>query len=441
MKRLIPVIIITFVLALSSQVMAASDDLPMPIKGYHKRGEAMTEKWAEAGMGYSNPYEYKPPVIEGAGPDCLKCHTVMSPVAVRDWKESKHYEKNVGCAECHNDHTNLIMPTPDTCGKCHASRVLQHREGKHSIAWSKKVVAGGKRGGAGRALAQTLEMKEGGCAGCHSVESKCDSCHSRHAFKPEEAREPAACATCHMGPDHAQMEYYESSKHGVIYEIEGKGFEDGGRVPTCVTCHMVDGTHDVSQGLTIGGASQGAFIGTKNTGPAYSRDPNGLLMNEITEADFRRERAKMTRVCMNCHSRRFAEHKLTLADGIKIASDGIAGEAIKVILALFSDGLLNPMPDERPENPFVGQKLMLTGHQLYEQTSGIEGLFFKMYKFDLVHTWKGAYHFSPDWTHWYGNAPLKMSLIKIKNEADHLRRLDRLEKEAGIVPEKVDHGE
>lgn len=421
--------------------MAAEGGVPRPITGYHERDVAITEKWLEAGRGYVDPYEYTPPRVEGAGRDCVKCHKVLTPVVVKDWEGSKHFNKDVGCSSCHNDHTNLIMPTPDTCGRCHASRVMQHRTGKHAIAWSKKVISGGKRGGAGRFLAQYREMQESGCASCHSVETKCDSCHTRHAFRPSEARDPAACGTCHMGPDHAQMEYYESSKHGVIFKLEGKGYEDGGRAPTCVTCHMPGGNHDVSQGITIGGASQGKFIGTSNSGPAYRRDPNGLLMNEITEEDFRRERAKMVRVCMNCHSKRFAEHKLSVADGVKVASDAIAGLAIREIESLYNDGLLNPMPEDRPENPFVGYKLLLTGHMLYEQTSGVEALFFEMYKFDLIHAWKGAYHFSPDWSHWYGNAPLKMKLSRIKNEANQLRRLHRLEVELDITPEKVEFDE
>ncbi len=418
--------------------LTADEGLPLPITGYHKRNVPMTEKWKEAGEGYSDPYKYTPPVVEEAGKDCLKCHKVLTPMAVKDWEESKHFKKDVGCENCHNDHSNLIMPTPDTCAKCHANEVLQHRNGKHSIAWTKKVTAGGKGGGAGRFLAQYEEMKEGACAACHSVENKCDSCHTRHRFSPEEAREPAACSTCHMGPDHAQLEYFESSKHGVIFEIEGKGFEDGGRAPTCVTCHMVGGNHDVSQGLTLGGSSQGKFIGKKNSGIGYSKNPNGILMNEITPDDFKRERAKMVRICINCHSKRFAEHKLAVADGIKIATDGVLGEAIKVIRDLYFDGLLNPMPEDRPENPFVGQKLMLTGHQLYEQTSGVEALFFEMYKFDVVHAWKGAYHFSPDWTHWFGNAPMKLKLSRIKNEANQLRRLHKLEQELDVTPEQVE---
>lgn len=441
-KKSISVLILTFLCAALYTLsdLNADDNLPLPMKGYHERNVPVTEKWKEAGTGYYNPYSYKPPLVEGAGKDCIKCHKVQTPGVVKEWKESKHYEKDVGCANCHNDHSNLIMPTPDTCGRCHASRLMQHRTGKHGIAF-KKVSTGGKKNGAGRFLAQYEEMKENGCGTCHSVQNKCDSCHTRHAFRPEEARDPQACGTCHMGPDHAQLEYYDSSKHGVIFNIEGKGVEEGGRAPTCVTCHMPESNHDVSQGITIGGASQGKFIGKENSGNAYRRDPNGILMNEITGDDFRRERAKMVTICIDCHSKRFAEHKLAAADGAKIASDGIVGEAIKEVVSLYRDGLLNPMPEDRPENPFVGNKLLLTGHMLYEQTSGVEALFFEMYKFDLIHTWKGAYHFSPDWSHWYGNAPMKLKLSRIKNEANQLRRLHRLEQELGIDPVKVEFGD
>ncbi len=439
-KWSILIVIPAFLCVLYSNAMAADIAVPTPIKGYHERNVSVTEKWKEAGTGYYNPYDYEPPVVEGAGLDCIKCHKVLTPMAVKDWEESKHFKKDVGCANCHNDHSNLIMPTPETCGLCHAERLLQHRSGKHGIAW-KKVSTGGKGPGAGRYLAQYKEMQESGCGSCHSVENKCDSCHTRHTFKPKEAREPASCGTCHMGPDHAQMEYYEASKHGVIFDVEGKGYEEGGRAPTCVTCHMEGGDHNVSHGITIGGASQGKFIGDSNSGSGYKRDPNNILMNEITEDDFIKGRARMVGVCIKCHSERFAEHKLSVADGIKIASDGVVGEAIKVIEDLYSDGLLTPMPEDRPENPFVGKKLLLTGHMLYEQTSGIEATFFEMYKFDLIHAWKGAYHFSPDWSHWYGNAPMKIKFSRIKSEADKLRRLKKLEDEADITPEKVDFGE
>ena len=168
--------------------------------------------------------------------------------------------------------------------------------------------------------------------------------------------------------------------------------------------------------------------------------PTGITMNEITKEDFLREREKMVAVCAKCHSERFARHKLASADAVKIASDAIAFQAIKVLRGLYKDGLLNPMPKDRPANPlspgnqFPGEAWWLTGHQLYEQTSGIEAQFFRMYKFDLVHAWKGSYHFAPDWIHWHGNAPLKLDLSEILSEENTLRRLDELEKKEGIIP-------
>lgn len=416
----------------------AEEDLPLPITGYHKRNTpVMGEAWQEAGAGYYDPRAYKPPKVskEAEGnTDCVGCHIKLTGRAVEDWKESKHAKNGVTCSECHGIHPDVKMPLPDTCGTCHEERLTQFNAGKH-----------GRYGftsheKAGRRLAQYEEMKELGCGSCHNVQYKCDSCHTRHKFDVKEAKDPGSCGTCHMGPDHAQKEYYESSKHGVYFALEGKGFEDGGRVPTCVTCHMPGGDHNVSHGITIGGASQGKFIGEKNSGDKYSLSPTGITMNEITKEEFIRERNNMVAVCKNCHSERFARHKLTSADAVKIASDAIAGEAIKVIRALYKDGLLNPMPKDRPENPsglgnqFPGEPLWLTGHQLYEQTSEIEAKFFRMYKFDLIHAWKGGYHFAPDWTHWYGNAPMKLSLSEIIGEANKLRRLNALEKKEKIKP-------
>jgi hypothetical protein len=98
-----------------------------------------------------------------------------------------------------------------------------------------------------------MELIEGqkGCGGCHKVGIKteeeiadlkakgstfghaaCDSCHTRHTFSVAEAREPEACASCHMGFDHPQWEMYSTSKHGIA-------------APTCQTCHMPDGDHEV----------------------------------------------------------------------------------------------------------------------------------------------------------------------------------------------------
>jgi hypothetical protein len=51
-----------------------------------------------------------------------------------------------------------------------------------------------------------------------------------------------------------------------------------------------------------------------------------------------------------------------------------------------------------------------------------------MSQFQNVYTWKGAYHFSADFAHWYGWAHLQMSLIEIKEEARKLRELTKINK-------------
>lgn len=70
----------------------------------------------------------------------------------------------------------------------------------------------------------------------------------------------------------------------------------------------------------------------------------------------------------------------------------------------------------------------MTGQQTYSNTSRIEAEFFEMYKYALVHSWKGAYHMNPDYSHWYGWAQLNLQLEKIKGENRTLRRLAALEK-------------
>lgn len=36
-----------------------------------------------------------------------------------------------------------------------------------------------------------------------------------------EARKPSACASCHLGPDHPNIEIYNNSMHGKIFNAEG----------------------------------------------------------------------------------------------------------------------------------------------------------------------------------------------------------------------------
>ena len=85
--------------------------------------------------------------------------------------------------------------------------------------------------------------------------------------------------------------------------------------------------------------------------------------------------------------------------------------------------------------------LVLDDQMLYEDVSHIERLYFKMKKYDLAKTYKGAYHQNPAYTHWYGNAELKMDLADIRSEALRLRGAKAAVGGAGAVEKKISSAE
>jgi len=197
-----------------------------------------------------------------------------------------------------------------------------------------------------------------------------------------------------MGPDHPQWEMWETSMHGTLYYSAGP--EVG---PSCQLCHMPGNTHDVSIGLTA---------------------PPG--MKPYPEEELPARRQEMVDICSQCHAPGFARRELASADIIRSQSLAIVQEAIEVVEDINDRDLLDPRPAERPAHPQRGHILVTDGQMLYEDYSHIERLLFKMKKFSLAKTVKGAYHQNPAYTHWYGNAELKMDLVDIRAEASRLRK-------------------
>jgi hypothetical protein len=165
---------------------------------------------------------------------------------------------------------------------------------------------------------------------------------------------------------------------------------------------MPGGTHDVSIGITM--SSGGIAF------PPEKKKPN---------------RNEMVKICSQCHAPAFATRELNRGDAVQKQSLAIVKEAEKIILDLADYNLLDPMPEQRPPHPLSGNKLVLDSQLLYEDTSHIERLLFKMKKYDFARTIKGAYHQNPSYAHWYGNAELKMDLIDIKAEASRLQKASR----------------
>lgn len=352
--------------------------------------------------------------------DCVDCHKGKTPAAVRQWQESAHMRAKVGCRDCHGaDHTVILKGearvSAKVCARCHAKAYNEHIASRHGMGlhsgWGcTRNLANRDPRECGfcheegssipksniqcaRFLKQSSEMGEIGCNRCHQVESSCASCHANHSTDLRLVRDPASCAPCHMGPDHPQWEMWQTSRHGVIYSTLGSKMG-----PDCQACHMPKGSHDVSRGLTI-------TSGSVPFAPAAAK----------------KGRAEMLAICTGCHAPAFATRELASGDAVGSQSRTLVKEAEGIIAALNDEGALDPMPDKRPPHPLSGNQLVLDAQMLYEDTSHIERLLFKMKKYDLAKTIKGAYHQNAAYTHWLGNAELKMDLIDIKSEATRLR--------------------
>ncbi len=353
--------------------------------------------------------------------ECIPCHREKTPAAVRQWENSAHFKAGVGCEKCHGiDHEKMkrgeARVDMKACAPCHKKAFETHRSSRHGMGlhsgWGctrnlanrnqKECAFCHDKDSAeplsqvqcARFLKQSAEMAEVGCNYCHSVENSCASCHTNHNTDLKIVRDPASCAKCHMGPDHPQWEMWQTSLHGTLYGT--LGLATG---PTCQTCHMPSGTHDVSRGITM-----------SSGGAAYPP--------EIAKP----QREQMISICSQCHAPAFASRELNRGDAIQKQSLSIVKEAEKIILDLDDRNLLDPMPENRPPHPLSGNKLVLDSQLLYEDTSHIERLLFKMKKYDYARTIKGTYHQNPAYAHWYGNAELKMDLIDIKAEASRLRK-------------------
>ena len=353
--------------------------------------------------------------------ECLDCHRLKTPSAVRQWEGSAHARANVGCTECHGSNHDRIDKGAarvdiKVCGRCHPAAMREHSASRHGMGlhsgWGCTRSLKNRDSGecrfcheegsktpvsqvhCARFLKQSSEMGELGCNRCHQVESSCAACHTNHATDLRIVRDPSVCATCHMGPDHPQWEMWQTSRHGTLFLTTG-----GVSGASCQTCHMGNKSHDVSHGITT--TSGNAPYPPEKAAP---------------------EREKMLRVCTGCHAPAFARRELALGDTVRGQSILLVKEAERTIWDMADHNLLDPMPDNRPPHPISGGQLVLDSQMLYEDTSHIERLFFKMKKYDLAKAIKGAYHQNPAYTHWYGNAELKMDLVDIRAEASRLRR-------------------
>jgi hypothetical protein len=384
---------------------------------------------------------------------CVDCHQKYTPNIVTDWKISKHGQRNLSCAVCHGqDHQSATdfakakIPTADTCAKCHSMRADQFKKGKHALGWASMKAMPTFHW---QPMALTEGMK--GCGGCHKIGLKtdseikelkksgiafgyasCDSCHTRHAFSLQEARQPQACQTCHTGFDHPQWEMYSGSKHGVRFLLkQNKTLPEDIAAPTCQTCHMQEGNHEVRTAW--------GFLAVRLPMPedkdwAADRatilqglgvlDPKGKPtarldvvkaadVVRLTQEDWQKERNKMLNTCNQCHSVNFAKGELEKGDNMIREADRMMAKAIRVVAGLYKDGIL-----KKPKTYAFAFPDILTFH---DAPTVIEQKLFIMMQEHRMRTFQGTFHSNPDYALWYGWSEMRRDLTEIEEMAKGMR--------------------
>jgi len=225
----------------------------------------------------------------------------------------------------------------DACLYCHGTRVEVSGNVTKETAFGKMdfpILEGWPNQGVGR-------LNPDGSMG------SCTSCHSRHDFSIAMARNPAACAECHKGPDVPAYKVYKASKHGNIYAAQhaewnfkavpwtvGKDFT----APACAACHVslivnsdsavvAERTHRFNDRLSwrLFGApyahahpqSADLSIIRNQAGLPLATELNGDPVKKFLITRQQRE-ARMKAICLTCHSSNWVDnHFARLKNTIK----------------------------------------------------------------------------------------------------------------------------
>lgn len=240
-----------------------------------------------------------------------------------------------------------------------------------------------------------------GCEQCHSVGKPnrdgtigtCTVCHTRHTTSVRIARLPSTCAQCHMGPDHSQIEIYEESRHGVLFQAQEQLLNLDAPpkslttrdmfVPTCATCHVsgINGlgvTHDPSERLSYYLASA-----------ISDRRPN-----------YATAQAKMKQICSRCHTPGVIDRVYSQAEQVVETTNGRVRAAQDLIAGLRREGVLTGRPFSQP----------------------IDFVYFDLWHYDGRTSKHGAFMGGADFVQWHGNYPMMQKTIELQAMAAALRK-------------------
>lgn len=405
-----------------------------PSASFRGTGEFGGSWRADPMHGYWDPLTYPRPAstkVKGVfqGEECLECHATLTPGIVQDWRASRHAKGNtpVYCSSCHGqDHEKLFFPTPATCGQCHPQRLAQMEDEKrygfpsHALAMERVVDS--------KHFADKPKAEVAACLQCHSVATKCDSCHTRHRFSAAEARRPEACVTCHSGPPHPDDVSYFASPHGMRYLKEGRGWDwskplghGNYPVPTCAGCHMKDGNHQVADKAVW-------KFGIREINPKTSEN--------------RIKRHRWVQVCGDCHPHKVVNRFFLSLDEERKSAWRKLYTVEKILKNLRADALLQPAAGDRPPYPmdwlanwFPKERIGYYEGQAsaFYNVGAIERDYFDLWYFTNPGAYKGMAHGAIKIaTRFHGRMVEESHAIAV--EASRLRTLGKLRKEVDVKP-------
>jgi hypothetical protein len=196
-----------------------------------------------------------------------------------------------------------------------------------------------------------------------------------------------------MGPDHSQIEIYEESKHGVMFNAQknllnltAPSKELTTRdmfIPTCATCHM--------SGLN---------------GLKVTHDPTERLSWYLADAisakrpNYALAQANMKQVCNQCHTMPVIERVYDQAEKVIASTNDKVTQAKALMDSLRSSGALAGPP--------------------FSHT--IDFTYFDMWHYDARTAKHGAFMGGADFVQWHGNYPMLHKMVELNAAADELRK-------------------
>jgi hypothetical protein len=196
-----------------------------------------------------------------------------------------------------------------------------------------------------------------------------------------------------MGPDHSQLEIYEESRHGVLFEAQRKLLNLTASpkelttrdmfVPTCTTCHMsglngLNVTHDTTERLSYHLAAE-----VSDKRPTYQQGQE-----------------RMKSVCLQCHTKPVVDRVYKEAEAVVQATNDKVLAAKAIVEGLRKEGLLDK-PFEKP----------------------IDFEYFDLWHYYGRTSKHGAFMGGSDFVQWHGNYPMLKHTVELKVKAEEMRRL------------------